>query len=89
MKKILLYLRNVGLSLDQLINTLALGDPDESICGRTARAVKSGNPKWFVPLIASVVNVIYGGKYHLEFDSIEPEERPWEKELWSWVKINH
>lgn len=80
------YLRNLGLSLDQFVNAILLGDPDESLCGRTARAMKSGRHKWFVPIIASVVNFIYGSKDHLENDSIEPEERPWEKELWSWIK---
>lgn len=80
------YAYNLGLSLDQMTNTVLGGDPDESICGRTARAIKSGKPKWFVPGIAYVVNFIYGSKYHLEFDSIEPEERPWEKEVWSWIK---
>jgi len=80
-------LYNCGLCLDQSVNTVLLfGDPDESICGRTARAIKSGKAKWFVPAIASIVNLIYGSSKHLDEESIEPEERPWEKELWSWIK---
>lgn len=81
-----LYLRNLGLSLDQFVNAILLGDPDESICGRTARAIQSGRPKWFVPTIAVVINFIYGSSKHLDEDAIEHEERPWEKELWSWIK---
>jgi len=35
------------LSIDQLINVLLLGFPDESISGRLGRAHQSTRPKWF------------------------------------------
>lgn len=83
------FLYNLILSLDQLLNVLLLGDPDESISGRTGRAMASGKPKRFVPVMASFLDwlfwVIFKEENHVQ-NAIEPEERPHEKELWRWVR---
>ncbi len=83
------YLYNIILGIDQMVNVLLLGDPDESLSGRTGRAMQSGKPKRFIPLFAKFVDwlflVIFKEKNHV-LNAIEPEERPKEKELWSWIK---
>lgn len=83
------YLYNLILGLDQFINTILLGDPDESISGRIGRAMQSGRPKCFVPYLAHfndwIFWVIFKEKDH-NLNAIEPEERPFEKELWSWIR---
>ena len=83
------YLYNWILGIDQFINVILLGDPDESISGRTGRAMQSGKPKWFVPPFARFNDwlfwVIFKERDH-NLNAIEPEERPHEKELWSWIR---
>ena len=83
------YLYNLILSVDQFANAVLLGDPDESLSGRTGRAMQSGRPKKFVPTLAKFMDwlfwVIFKEKDHV-LNAIEPEERPLEKELWSWIK---
>jgi hypothetical protein len=83
------YFYNLLLGADQWINTILLGDPDESLSGRTGRAMASGKPKWFVPAFARLVDWLLFSlveeRNHVK-NSIEPEERPLEKELWSWIK---
>jgi hypothetical protein len=82
-------LYNLALAFDQFINALLLGDPDESISGRTGRAIASGRAKWFVkPLgcyIDFIFSLLFGEKEHVK-NAIEPEEKPHLKELWSWIK---
>ena len=82
------FLYNLGLGLDQFINVLLLGDPDESLSGRLGRAVMSGSPKWWVPACArtldAIVLAITGQADHC-WSSVEPEEGH-DKELWSWIK---
>lgn len=83
------YIYNLGLGLDQFINCLLLGDPDESISGRTGRAALSGRPKWWVPylhvFIDRLVHLLVGQSDHC-INSVEPEEIPYSKELWRWIK---
>jgi hypothetical protein len=82
------YFFNILLGLDQFVNVLLLGDPDDSISGRTGRAFLSGHGRWFVkPLklfVDKAANVLAGQTNHC-IDSIEPEENL-EYELWSWSK---
>lgn len=81
-----LYIYNVLLATSQFINAFLLGDPDESISGRCGRALASGRPKyWVVPLVLFINSIflVFGEKGHVQ-NSIEPEERPHEKELWRW-----
>jgi hypothetical protein len=83
------YIYNLALSLDQFVNAILLGDPDESISGRCGRAIESGRPKWFVKPLAFVIDLLFlmviGEEDHVK-NAIEPEEYPHEKELWSWIK---
>lgn len=82
------YIYNNALAVDQYINAVLLGDPDESISGRTGRAIKSGNPKWWVKPLAYILDKLFewlfNEKDHV-LNAIEPEEK-YEKELWSWIK---
>ena len=80
---------NIALSADQFLNVILLGDPDESISGRTGRAVESGNPRyrWIRPLGAGIDFVflhLFGEKDHIK-NAIEPCE-DLNKELWSWIR---
>lgn len=83
------YCYNLALGFDQFMNAILFGDPDESISGRTGRALISGNPKWWVPFFGRHVDWmflhLFGEKDHVR-NSIEPEETPKEKELWSWIR---
>ena len=45
------YLLNVLIALDQLLNTLFLGDPDETIssrCGKSIRKMSNRPRKWTI-----------------------------------------
>jgi hypothetical protein len=80
---------NLGLGVDQFLNVLLLGDPDESLSGRLGRALMSRRPKWWVVPLAEVNDWIWfiaRGEMDHCLNSVEPEERPMEKELWSWIK---
>lgn len=83
------YAYNLFLSYDQFINSVLFGDPDESLSGRLGRAMLSGRPKFWVRPMAVVNNFLwlkFTGEVDHCLNSVEPEERPYEKELWSWIK---
>jgi hypothetical protein len=84
--KLAQYGFNIALGLDQFVNVLLLGDPDDSISGRCGRAIASGRPKWFVKLLAPVIDwlflKLFDEKDHCK-DSIESEEG-YCYELWRW-----
>lgn len=82
------YLYNLGLSLDQLLNAILLGDPDESVSGRCGRAMKSGKPKFWVPGLTAFIDAmafIVAREMNHCSNAIEPEEMH-QRELWSWIK---
>lgn len=83
------YYFNILLGIDQFVNILFLGSPDETISSRTGRAYISGKAKWFVyPLKAFVdkaANILAGQQNHC-IDSIEPDIMHVDYELWSWSK---
>ena len=83
------FLYNLVLAADQFLNVLLLGDPDESLSGRTGRAVLSGRAKWFVFSLEKIIDslaYILSGEIDHCINAVEPEERPLEKELWTWIK---
>jgi len=83
------FLYNLVLGMDQFLNVIILGDPDESLSGRTGRAILSGRPKWFVKPFQKVIDglaYVLAGEVDHCINAVEPEERPFEKELWSWIK---
>lgn len=89
MKFIGQYLYNIVLGLDQFINVLLLGDPDESISTRVSRSIRSGNAKiWVFPLAKFIDLLFHNSLYSIEENHIEnsyePDEKA-EKELWSWI----
>lgn len=89
MNLLLKYLYNLALGLDQFLNVILLGDPDESLSGRMGRAKLSGRPKWFVPPIVWINDKIWlllAGEVDHSINAVEPEERPKEKEIWSWTR---
>lgn len=75
------YVYNVGLALSQLFSCLLGGDPDESICSRSARGSLAGYPiaKYF---FEPILNAIMGSNVHC-WNSMEIDE-DFKKELWSW-----
>ena len=60
---VLKYAKNVLIAVDQLANTLAGGDPDETISSRCG--------KWH-PWLAKIIDFLFGPK-HCQ-DSIEKDE---------------
>ena len=81
------YIYNLALSIDQFINTIILGDPDDSISGRCGRAMR-GEPKWWVKPLRDFIDwlflVLFNEVGHCA-NAIEPEEKL-QKELWKWSK---
>lgn len=63
------YLWNILLSLDQLLNTVAGGDPDETISSRADKAQKAG--KAWGCILCKLLSKIQ--KNHCQ-RSIEPDE---------------
>jgi hypothetical protein len=79
---------NLGLGLDQFVNVLLLGDPDESLSGRLGRALMSGRPKWWVRPLAKANDWLWyvaRGEVDHCLNAVELEEQH-AKELWSWIK---
>lgn len=82
------YLYNLALGFDQFVNALLLGDPDESISGRCGRAILSGKQKWWVVYLARHIDWVFLHLFDEQnhtMNSVEPEESPKDKELWSWI----
>ena len=50
------YVSNVMVGIDQIINTLFFGEPDETISSRAGKARELGSYKW--TLVAEFVDVI-------------------------------
>jgi hypothetical protein len=75
------YVYNVGLSLSQTISAILGGDPDESICSRTARARIAGN-RFCQFILEPFLNAIMGSQDHCQ-NSLELDE-DFKKEIWRW-----
>lgn len=59
------YLKNILIALDQLVNTLAGGDPDETISSRAAKQH---------PHLARIINRLFFWQTDHCQASIEPDE---------------
>jgi hypothetical protein len=85
MVKLTIY--RILLGFDQLLNVFLLGFPDESISGRTGRAMATGRPKWFVPRLYRFLNWLFakfGDDLHCE-NAVEYEENFNKRiEVWRW-----
>jgi len=88
--KVLQYVYNLFLALDQLINCVVLlGDPDDSVSGRCGFAIYvKRTPKWWVTPLKELIDlfflVVFSENDHCK-NAIEAEEKL-QKELWRWYK---
>jgi hypothetical protein len=77
------YIYNFGQALSQFANAvILLGDPDESISGRTGKASRKGI-WWFSDVQEPFINMLFQDPDHCE-KSIEDDEGC--KQLWDWEK---
>lgn len=67
-----LYVRNVAVAFDQLLNALFLGDPDETISSRTGKYVREGRG-WFPCQLCKLLDYVFREKHHC-LNSIEDNE---------------
>jgi hypothetical protein len=63
------YLCNVLISIDQLLNTILRGDPNETISSRMGKRAKKGD--WLGNLVCRVLDIFDKGHYE---KSIEKDE---------------
>lgn len=63
------YVFNILISVDQLVNTILGGDPDETISSRLGKAKKKGNP---IAIAICKVLSKFDNKHCI--DSIEADE---------------
>jgi hypothetical protein len=82
------FLINLAVMLDHAANTLLLGDPDETLSARIARARAAGHPwaKLVCRIFSFVFREITFGKYdtdHCSY-SVDNSVLPVSKEIWSW-----
>lgn len=56
-KRIKIYLWNVLIGVDQLVNALTYGFPDETFSSRTYRKAEAG--QWFWRLLRRIINMIF------------------------------
>lgn len=66
------YLRNILISLDQFANTLANGNPDETISSRLGKYVESGRG-WIPCQLCKLLGFIFKDKDHC-LNNIERDE---------------
>ncbi len=80
------YIYNFFLALDQMINAILLGDPDESLSGRLGRAKLSRKPKFWVGPMIDINDFLwwtFTGELQHSINAVEKEET-FDKELWKW-----
>lgn len=65
------YLWNILVSLDQFGNTLALGDPDETISSRIGKQKREGRLNWFTRPLSRFLNWLDPNH---SLDAIEEDE---------------
>lgn len=89
---ILRIIVNVFLSIDQLLNTLLLGHPDETISSRLGRT-KNNERYFWVKYFRLGVNALFffdrgpNGEWHCEASILPLEQqtfRTLDYEIWSW-----
>lgn len=96
MKQVLRYIVNLLLGIDQLLNTILLGHPDETISSRLGRTVRTGARYKWVKYFQQAVDFVFffdkgpNGEGHCE-NSIMPLEqenfrRFTDYEIWDWCK---
>lgn len=89
-EKLKAYGYNLLIGVDQMANVVLLGFPDETISGRTGRALVSGKAKWYIKAWRHVLDLgafILGDGPNHSVRAIEHSEKFDERrdeELWHW-----
>jgi hypothetical protein len=71
MKILFKYIINILIAIDQFINTIFFGDPDETISSRTGKAIRANKGSWFAKKLNAFLDLFE--KNH-SINSIEEEE---------------
>jgi hypothetical protein len=83
--------KELAIAVDQYMNVVWLGNPDETISSRTGRAIESGKPKWYIkyllhPFVDWAARVFGDGPNHC-LNAIEYDEHMENQyEVWKWFK---
>lgn len=87
---------NYFLAVDQLVNTMLMGHPDETISSRLGRAHVDGYRYKWVKYFRMLVDTLFffdkgpSGEGHCEASIMPLEQENFRKfvdyELWSWIK---
>ncbi len=85
------YILNWLNLLDHALNTLLLGDADETVSARTARARNAGQKwaKWFCNFLTWGQTVVTFGRMtrdHCNY-AIDKNSTPTTYEIWNWSKM--
>ena len=64
------WLFNILVALDQLVNTIFLGDPDETISSRVGKRYNQAEWRWF----GNFINCLFFWQKNHVLDSIEHDE---------------
>lgn len=88
------YVYNLLLGLDQLLNTILLGHPDETVSSRLGRSIGKERYFWVSPLRILIDTVFWfdkeGTKGHCEKSIMPLEQQNFrtviDYEIWSWNK---
>ena len=98
MKMILQFLYNIFLCLDQVLNTILLGHPDETLSSRLGRSIGKERYFWVSPLRFAIDRLFFFDKEGRDGKIIRHCEKsvmPLEQlnfrtvvdyEIWSWEK---
>ena len=79
----------LAMAVDQYMNVVWLGNPDETISSRTGRAIASGKPKWYIkyllhPFVDWAACRFGDGPNHcvrsIEYDEFMEDQY----EVWKW-----
>jgi len=52
------YLVNVLIGIDQLVNAILMGDPDETISSRMGKLIRANRARWYVRWLAWILDKI-------------------------------
>ena len=82
------YLLNWLNLLDHMLNTLLLGDADETVSARTARARNAGSKPacWFCAFLTAAQRIVTFGQVtrdHCDY-ALDKSVKPNTREIWSW-----
>jgi len=81
----------LAVAVDQYMNVVWLGNPDETISSRTGRAIASGKPKWYIkyllhPFVDWAARRFGDGPDHCVRAIEHDENMDHQYEVWKWHK---